>query len=681
MPMVCDKPDRGRTEKRVAELRRTLWHHRKRYYVDNDPEISDSEYDALERELRDIEEAHPELVTSDSPTRRVGAEPLEFLPTLRHSIPMLSLDNTYSLDELREWGERLRRVLGDELDEGTGYCCEPKIDGVSISLVYEKGLLTRAVTRGDGFQGEDVTATARTLRSILVRLPHPVEFLEVRGEVYFSLAEFAEMNRKREMAGEAIFANPRNAAAGTLRLLDPRLAAERRLDLFVWQVLEIRGMDAPKTHYASMEVARNLGLRVNPHVRPVRDLEGVERYCREMQEKRDALGYEVDGCVVKLDSLALQRRAGQTARAPRWAVAYKFPARQATTTVREIRIQVGRTGALTPVAILDPVTLAGTTISRCTLHNEEEIRRKDVRVGDRVLIERGGDVIPKVVKVILEARPSETVSFQWPETCPTCGSGLFKEEEEVISRCTNVACPARLRESLLHFASRRAMDIEGLGEALVDQLVARRIVDDFASLYRLEHRTLANLERMADKSAQNLLDQIEKSKERDLSRVIYALGIRFVGERTAELLSDAYPLIEDLMDAGEEDLQRVQEVGPRVAAAIRQFFNQPRNRAVIRRLREAGVRMQPSVRLRPENEAIFSGRTFVLTGTLPTMTREEATRLITSLGGKVTSSISRKTSYLLAGDDPGSKLAKAREWGVPALDQEAFERLVRGSGG
>ncbi|HMC82927.1 MAG TPA: NAD-dependent DNA ligase LigA [Candidatus Polarisedimenticolia bacterium] len=678
--MAFAGPDRERIEQRISHLRRAIWHHRKRYYVDADPEISDAEYDALERELRSLEGAHPDLVTPDSPTRRVGAAPLDSLPTVRHSIPMVSLDNTYTLEELREWEDRLRRVLGEESAAEGGYCCELKIDGVSISLIYEKGVLARAVTRGDGFQGEEVTANARTIRSIPLRLTQAVEFLEVRGEVYFPLSEFSEINRKKEEAGEPIFANPRNAAAGTLRLLDPRLASRRRLDLFVWQVVETRGLEIPSTHSTSMEMAKALGLRVDPHLRRAESLADVERYCLEMQEQRDTIGYEVDGCVIKLDSLALQARAGQTARAPRWAVAYKFPARQATTTVRDIQVQVGRTGALTPVAILEPVPLAGTTISRCTLHNEEEVRRKDVRIGDRVLIERGGDVIPKIVKVIVESRPADAVPFQWPTDCPVCHSALFKEEEEVISRCTNAACPARLREALLHFASRRAMDIEGLGEALVDQLLSRGLVRDFASLYHLPHRVLADLDRMGDKSAQNLANQIEKSKSRDLSRLIYALGIRFVGEKTAELLAESYPRLEDLMGVTEEDLQRVPEVGPRVAAAIRHFFDQEENRKVIARLKAAGVRMDRTASPRRAGKQPFAGKTFVLTGTLPTLTREKATRLIASLGGKVTTSISKKTSYLLAGADPGSKLAKAKGLGVEVLDQESFERMVTGSG-
>jgi len=678
--MSSPGPDAKRVRERIEELRRTIWYHRKLYYVDNDPEISDAGYDALERELRDLEEAHPDLITPDSPTRRVGTAPVEFLPTLRHSAPMLSLDNTYSLGEIEEWEERLRKVLGDEAAAGKGYACELKIDGVSLSLVYEKGVLTRAVTRGDGFQGEEVTAGARTIRSLLSRLLRPVEYLEVRGEVHFPLEEFARVNRQREEAGEPLFANPRNAAAGALRLLDPRLTAERRLDLFVWQVVDIRGEELPATHAGCLDLARELGLKVNPNTRLCATLAEVERYCREMQERRDGLEYEVDGCVIKLDSLALQKKAGQTARAPRWAVAYKFPARQATTRVLAIDVQVGRTGALTPVAVLEPVPLAGITISRCTLHNEEEIRRKDVNIGDTVLIERGGDVIPKIVKVTRKADPPPETPFAWPDRCPVCDGKLFKEEEEVISRCTNVSCPARLRESLLHFASRRAMDIEGLGEALVDQLVANGMVEDFASLYGLEHGALSSLDRMAEKSASNLLEQIEKSKEADLSRVIFALGIRFVGEKTAELIAEAYPEIEDLMEAAEEDLQRVREVGPRVAAAIRQFFRQPGNREVVKRLRGAGVRMRHTERPRPPGAAIFAGKTFVLTGALPGLTREEATRIIVSLGGKVSSAISRKTSYLLAGSEPGTKLKKAEKLGVRVLDEEAFRALVEGSG-
>jgi len=670
--------DKSQASRRAEELRREIWHHRRRYYVDDSPEISDAEYDALERELRALEEAHPELAAADSPTRRVGVEPLSDLVTLPHAIPMLSLDNTYSLEELGEWEARLRRVLGAEHSEELEYSGELKIDGVSISLIYENGALARAVTRGDGFQGEEVTANARTIRSLLLRLPRRVEHAEVRGEVFFPLEEFRELNRRREEAGEPPFANPRNAAAGTLRLLDPRLTAARPLDLFVWQLLEVRGWKAPTSHWESLTLAKELGFKINPNTRTLRGMKEVEAFCVEMQGLRDTLPYEVDGCVIKLNALAQQRRAGQTARAPRWAVAFKFAARQATTTVREIRVQVGRTGALTPVAILEPVSLAGATISRCTLHNEEELRRKDVRAGDRVLIERGGDVIPKIVKVILEARPTdpEPAPFAWPEACPVCGSKLLKEEEEVISRCTNLSCPARLRESLLHFASRRAMDIEGLGEALVDQLLKRRMVENVASLYHLEHSALSGLERMAEKSAANLRGQIERSRERDLSRVLYALGIRFVGERTAELLAEAFPEMDDLMEAGEEALQRVPEIGPRVAATIRQFFGQERNRAVVRRLREAGVRMKHAPSLPPAGAGALSGRTFVLTGTLPGLTREDASRMIARHGGKVTTSVSRKTSFVVAGEDAGSKLEKAKALGVPVLDEAALLRLV-----
>jgi DNA ligase (NAD+) len=669
-------PEDSPAKKRVEELRELIWSHRKRYYVDNDPVISDSEYDALERELHDLEAAHPELVTADSPTRRVGAAPVAFLPTLRHARPMLSLDNTYSLEELQEWEERLRRQLGERAPERLSFSCEPKIDGVSLSLVYEHGALVRAVSRGDGFEGEEVTAGVRTIRSLLSRLPRPIEYLEVRGEVHLPLEEFSRINRQREEQGESVFANPRNAAAGAIRLLDPRLTAERRLDLFVWQVAEIRGEEMPASHYDCLELARALGLKVNRHLRRVEGLQEVEHYCRALQEKRDSLDYEVDGCVIKVDALELQRLAGQTARAPRWAVAYKFPARQATTKVLAIEVNVGRTGAVTPTALLEPVPLGGVTISRCTLHNEEELRRKDVNLGDTVLIERGGDVIPKIVKVTLKADPPPERPFRWPEHCPVCGSRLVKAEEEVISRCTNVSCPARLRESLLHFASRRAMDIEGLGEALVDQLLARKMVADYADLYHLEHGALSAMDRMADKSAANLLEQIERSRDRDLARVIHALGIRFVGEKTADLLADEFPSIEKLLEATEDDLQRVQEIGPRVAAAVRQFFQESRNRDLIRRLREAGLRMPHSPPAR--SGGAFAGKMFVLTGTLPGLTREEATRVITAGGGKVGSSVSRKTSYLVAGEDPGAKLAKARELGIPVLDERALRDLMEG---
>jgi len=664
---------------RAEELRREIWHHRKRYYVDSEPEISDGEYDLLEKELQEIEARFPDLVTPDSPTQRVGAAVEGELPTVRHAVPMLSLDNVASFDELREWHARLMRVLerdGRPVDPGeVPLVAELKIDGVSVSLLYVHGALKRAVTRGDGFAGEEVTSNVRTIPAVPLRLLEPVPFLEARGEVYYPLKEFAEMNQAREEAGEPPFANPRNAAAGTIRLLDPRLTAARPLNLFVWGLVRMEGRPMPKTHSEALRLARDLGLRVNPATRLCPDLEEVERFCREWREKRDTLDYEVDGCVVKVDSLDLQEAAGATARAPRWACAYKFPPRQATTTVKEIVVQVGRTGALTPVAVLEPVRLAGTTITRCTLHNEEEVRRKDVRVGDRVLIEKGGDVIPKVVKVIVEARPESATPFEMPRACPACGAAVVRPEGEAISRCVNASCPARLKESILHFARREAMDIEGLGEALVDQLIAKGMVREIGDIYWLDVDALADLERMGKKSAENLRAQIEKSRSVPLERVIFALGIRFVGERTAQLLAEAFPSMDALMAASPEDLMQVHEIGERVAQSIRQFFDQPENVRLVERLRRAGVTMaasgRPAVRKGP-----FTGKTCVVTGVIEGYPREEIKRLLRLQGARVAESVSKKTDLLIAGTDPGSKLDRAITLGVKVMDAEQFRRLI-----
>ena len=671
------RPPAGREQARgrAEELRRQIWHHRKRYYADADPVISDAEYDALEKELLEIETRHPDLVTPDSPTQRVGAALTGELPTVRHAVPMLSLDNVNTPEELLEWHARLLRVLGRE---EAPLVAELKIDGVSVSLIYEDGVLRRAVTRGDGEQGEEVTSNVRTIPTVPLRLLEPVPFLEARGEVYYPLKAFAAMNRQREEAGEPPFANPRNAAAGTVRLLDPRLTATRPLNLFCWGLVRLEGRPLPETHSGGLELLRSLGLRVNPETRRCRDLEAVRRYAEEWQERRDTLDYEVDGCVVKVDPLELQQLAGFTARAPRWACACKFPARQATTTVKEIVVQVGRTGALTPVAILEPVRLAGSTISRCTLHNEEEVKRKDVRVGDRVLIEKGGDVIPKIVKVILEARPEGAPGFTMPERCPACGSSLVRPEGETIRRCLNASCPARLKESILHFARREAMDIEGLGEALVDQLIAKGMVRELADVYDLETAALADLERMGKKSAGNLKAQIDRSRSVPLERVIYALGIRFVGERTAQLLAEAFPTMDALMAATAEDLMKVHEVGERVAESIRQFFEQPENRRLVERLKAAGLTMAASERTGATRKGPFTGKTIVVTGTIEGYPRDAIKRILLGQGARVSEAVSKKTDLVISGADPGSKIDKAIKLGVKVMDAEQFRMLVEG---
>jgi DNA ligase (NAD+) len=657
---------------RAEALRRMIWEHRKRYYVDAAPIISDAEYDLLEKELLDIERLHPEVVTPDSPTQRVGAEAEGDLPTAAHAVPVLSLDNAGSLEEVHDWHGRLLRALGrDEVP----LVAELKIDGVSVSLIYEKGSLARAVTRGDGFTGEVVTSNIRTIESVPLRLLEPVPFLEARGEVYYPVEEFAAMNRQREEAGEPPFANPRNAAAGSIRMLDPRLAAERPLDLLFWGLVRIEGRPPPDTHSAGLALLRDLGFRANP-TRRCGSLEEVEAFFQEWLQKRDGLKYEVDGCVIKVDPIGLQELAGSTARAPRWACAYKFPPRQATTRVLDIVINVTRSGALTPTAVLEPVAIGGAIISRSTLHNEDEVRRKDIRVGDRVLIERGGDVIPKVVKVILEARPEGSGPFEMPRACPVCGAAAPRPEGEVFARCVNTSCPARLRESILHFAQREAMDIEGLGEALVNQLVEKGMIREIPDIYRLEEGRLADLERMGPRSARNLVERIAKSKTAPFDRLIYALGIRFVGERTAQLLAEAYPDMDGLMAASSEDLMGVHEVGPRVAEAIRQFFDQPQNRRMIEGLRAAGVRMRAARRETRERQGPFRGLTCVVTGTIPGRSRDDVKRILQRQGARVSEAISRKTDVLIYGAEAGSKLQKARSLGVRLVDAEEFLRLI-----
>ncbi len=666
-----------RAAARAEELRRLIAYHRKKYYVDDAPEISDQEYDRLERELAEIEGRYPRLVTADSPTQRVGGEPAEAFVTYRHRSPLLSLDNVYSVEELREWEQRLLKVLGGRRPS---YVVEPKMDGLSIAVIYRNGLLERGVTRGDGFVGEDVTSNIRTIRSIPLRLTRPVADLEARGEVYMPRAAFQELNRQREEAGEPPFANPRNAAAGSVRLLDPRITSSRRLDCFFWVLAEIEGA-APGSHSARLERLRELGLRTNPHNEACADLDAVIARIGNLSTLRRELEYEIDGAVVKVDDIALQERAGATSKFPRWAVAFKYPPEQATTRVRNIAVQVGRTGVLTPVAELDPVPLAGTTVSRATLHNEDEVRRKDVRVGDTVFIERAGEVIPQVVSVVLAKRPPRSVPFVMPSACPECGSAVVREEGEVAVRCTGASCPAKRRETLLHFASRSGMDIQGLGDALVEQLIEHAMVRDVSDLYGLELVPLADLERMGKKSASNLLEQIAASRERPLHRLLFALGIRHVGERAARILAASFGSMERLESATLEQLQAIHEIGPATASAVRVFLDQPANRDLIRRLREAGVNttaLPEEIPSAPPSGSAFADKTVVLTGTLPGRTREEAKAIVEAMGGRVASSVSRRTDLVVAGEDAGSKLARARGLGIAIVGPEEFERMIAG---
>jgi DNA ligase (NAD+) len=660
---------------RARELRDLIRHHEERYYVLADPEIADAEFDALVAELSALEAAHPDLVVPDSPTQRVGGRSSEGFATVEHAAPMLSLDNAYNDEDLAAFDDRVRRGLGTEPDGLVAYVAELKIDGLSIAVTYDHGLLVRGATRGDGVRGEDVTANVRTIRAVPLSLRDaPAGRVEVRGEVFLSRSVFERVNREREEQGETLFANPRNAAAGTMRNVDPAQVARRKLSAFFYQVL---GDDGPAAHAETLGRLAAWGLPVEPHWRRCEGLDDVRRFCDAWAEARHSLDFATDGVVVKVDALADRQELGFTTKFPRWAIAVKFPAEQATTTLVDIRVNVGRTGAVTPYAVFDPVRLGGTTVQQATLHNAEEIRRRDLRVGDVVLVEKGGDVIPKIVRPELSKRPSGLEPWVMPAECPECGSVLQRPADEVVWRCENVSCPAKLRRGLEHFVSRRAMNIDGLGEALIDQLVSKGLVGDYADLYALEAETLAGLERMGKRSAAKLVDQIEKSRGVELWRVIYALGIRHVGERAAQVLADAFRSISDLMEAPEAALQQVPDVGPVLAGAVRRYFDEPRNRALIERLRAAGITMKASGAPRAAAGPL-AGRTFVLTGTLATMTRDEASERIESLGGQVAGSVSRKTSYLVAGENAGSKLERARALGVETLDEPAFRRLLEG---
>jgi len=658
---------------RAAELRRLIAHHDYLYYVENRPEITDAEYDALVRELRDLEARYPELITPDSPTQRVSGQVAEAFAAVEHRVAMLSLDNATSLDDLREFEARLQRQLPGESFQ---YVCEPKVDGLGVALLYEEGRLVRGATRGDGRVGEDVTANLRTIRSIPLTLRGQLARLrvaEVRGEVFMSRAAFERLNRELERAGEAPFANPRNAAAGSVRQKDPAVTARRPLDIYLYQLSYAEPFPFA-THHEVLQALREAGLKTNPRSRLCPTLADVLAACQELEAERDRLPYDADGVVVKVDSLEQQRRLGATAHHPRWAIAYKFPAQQATTVVRRIVVNVGRTGALTPSAELDPVRIAGATISRATLHNADEIERLDVRVGDTVVVERAGDVIPHIVRVLTERRPPGAQKFVFPDRCPVCGSAAHRPEGEVVVRCTNAACPARLKEALLHYGSRRAMDIEHLGEAVVEQLVDRGLVHDFADLYTLTVPQLAQLERLAEKSATNLVQAIAASRTRGLARLLFALGIRYVGERAARVLAEHFGSMDRLQEATGEEIAEVYGIGPRIAESVRLFFDQPANRRAIARLRQVGVLMEE--RAVAEGPKPLAGKTFVLTGALERLSRDEATERIVRLGGRVTSSVSRKTDYVVVGKDPGSKAEDARRLGVPTLDEAAFLQLI-----
>jgi DNA ligase (NAD+) len=661
--------------KEAEELHEKIRRHEYLYYVEDAPEITDAKFDLLMNRLKEIEAEHPELATPDSPTVRVGGTPREGFNTVRHARPMLSLDNAFSYDALRDWDRRVREGSGREDIE---YIAEHKFDGLSISLQYEDGVLVRGVTRGDGTTGEDVTPNVKTVRSIPLRMDDatvkklklPKSF-EVRGEILMTRKAFEALNRQQEEAGAKIFVNARNSAAGSLRVLDPAITRQRKLDFFAYY-LYVDGKAPFAKHSDSLEALKKLHFRASDDWKCCDGIEAVVKYCESWDAKREKLAYEIDGVVIKVNSTALQNELGFTAKAPRWAIAFKYPARQETTVVNDIIVQVGRTGTLTPVAVLEPVQVGGVTVSRSTLHNMDEIERLGLHIGDTVLIERAGEVIPHVLKVVKEGKNRS--AFHMPKKCPECGSAIHKAEGEVAYRCVNAACPAKRKESLLHFAGRHAMDIDGLGDKIVDQLVDKGIVKDVADLYSLKLEQVADLERMAEKSAQNLLDEIAASKKQPLSRLIYALGMRFVGERTGQLLAENFGSLEELEEAKPEDLEKVTEVGPKVSESIVEFFSEPANRKLIKKLHAAGVR--PTAEKREIKSQKFAGKSFVFTGALERRSREEAGELVQQHGGKLSGSVSKKTDYVVVGADPGSKYDKAKELGVTILTETEFEKLI-----
>jgi len=662
-------------EKEIRRLVKLINYHNRKYYLEDNPEISDYEYDTLLKELIALEKKYPQYKTADSPTQRVGGAPLKEFKTVKHKFPMLSIDNTYSSEELLDFDRRVTKLL----TEKTEYVVEPKIDGVAVSLIYENGYFIQGVSRGDGDQGDEITANLRTIRNLPLSIPFSSR-IEVRGEVYFKKKDFELLNQRRKKDGEPLFVNPRNAAAGSLKLLDPTLVSRRPLNLFVYTGYLRRG---PREHYLILQLLRELGFPVNPHIELFTNIEEVINYCRKFQKKKDKLPYDTDGMVIKVNSLAAQEKLGATTKSPRWLVAYKFPAAQATTRLKDIILQVGRTGVLTPVAILEPVGLAGSTISRATLHNEDEIERLDVRIGDKVFIEKGGDIIPKVLKVVKEVRTGKETIFKMPEKCPVCGGKVYRDTDGVAVRCENVRCPAQVSERIKHFASREAMDIEGLGEALVNLLVEKELVSDYGDLYSLKLKLadLITLERMGEKSSQNLLKAIEKSKERPLPNFLFALGIRHIGIHSAEILSEKFESILELRNSDLETLSSIPEIGPTMAESIFNFFRDKETAIVLEKLEQAGVKAIKKSGLKVKNEKkIFSGKRIVLTGTLENWTRSEVTRLIKGLGGRLTASVSPKTTFILTGKEPGSKLQKAKTLGIKIIDELEFKKIIKGSG-
>jgi len=659
--------NKNEAKKQIEKLRDEINYHNHKYYVENNPVISDYEFDRLLKRLEALEAQYPDLITPDSPTQRVGGEPLEGFVTVEHKVAMLSLDNTYTYDELREFDERIKKNVGS-----VEYIVEPKIDGVGVALLYENGIFVRGTTRGDGVRGDDITSNLRTIHSIPLKLRgNALKNVEVRGEVYIPLSDFRKLNREQVKKGDVVFANPRNAAAGSIRQLDPRIVASRPLDIFVYF---ISYSDREfSTHEEALEALKDAGFRVNPLIKKVDNIEEAILYCKELEEKRETLDYEIDGTVLKVNSISKQKELGETIKHPRWAIAYKFAAKQATTRLQDIAIQVGRTGTLTPVAILEPVQVGGVTVSRATLHNFDELKRKDIRIGDMVLVERSGDVIPQVVKSIKEKRTGNERVKRIPKKCPVCGSDIIPTEGEVAVRCQNRMCPARLKWRIKYFASRDAMDIDHLGESTIDKLIEKGYVDNIADLYNLTKEKILTLEGFKEKSAQNLIDSIKKSKNQSLSRLIYGLGIRHVGKYAAQILASKYNSIDELSKASVEELKKIHGLGDKTAEAIGTFFATEENIELIKKLKDIGVKTEETLKV---EDMPLKGKKFIFTGGLQSMSRPDASELVKQKGGIVSSSISKDVDYVVVGDKPGSKFDKAKKLGLTIIDEEKFKKLI-----
>ncbi len=656
-------------ELRMRELEETLRYHSKLYYDLDTPEISDMEYDKLYRELEELEEQFPEYKSADSPTVKLAAKADEKFSPVVHQVPMESLADVFSKEELIEFDNRIKASLGDSYD----YVVELKVDGLSVSLEYENGIFVRGSTRGDGQVGENVTENLKTISGIPAALTEPIEQIEVRGEVYMSVENFLKLNEQQEIFEQKLFANPRNAAAGSLRQLDANITKNRNLDIWLFNVQQVQGKKF-QSHYESLEYLKHLGFPVVPEYRVISDIHSVYDRILEIGEMRGDLPFEIDGVVIKINSLAQREQLGSTSKNPRWAVAYKFPAEEKETKLLDIEVQVGRTGVLTPTAILEPVRLAGTTVQRATLHNIDNITQKDIRIGDTVIVRKAGDIIPEIVSAVEKHRDPASVPYQLPNRCPACGSETVREADEAYVRCVNAACPAQLLRNIIHYASRDAMDIEGLGPALIQMMIEQQQIHSYADLYYLNPMELIALERMGDKSVSNLLEAIEKSKKNDLSRLIFGLGIRHIGQKAGKILARHFNNIDRLMQATKEELTEIPDIGVKMAESILEFFERPESGQLIQKLKQAGVNTESTFTL---SDSRFAGKAFVLTGTLPTYTRQEAQKIIEDFGGKASSSVSKKTSYVLAGEEAGSKLKKARELGIPIIDEAEFKDMIK----